>query len=78
MIMRAIYFILGTLILAGIAISARAQQIIIPDFGLDAAIRDALRKPTGPLTLTLLNGLASLVELNLTRNRLTSLSLHSQ
>jgi hypothetical protein len=48
--MRAINFVLATLILAGTAISARAQQITIPDAGLDAAIRDALRKPVGPLS----------------------------
>ena len=59
MILRAIFFIVGTLILAGVAISAGAQQITIPDPALDAAIRDALHKPIGPLTqqdlLTLTN-----------------------
>src|SRR5262245_45385862 len=30
--------------------SAKAQTVIVPDPGLNAAIRDALRKPAGPLT----------------------------
>jgi hypothetical protein len=30
--------------------SAHAQGVCIPDQGLDAAIREALQKPTGPLT----------------------------
>jgi internalin A len=30
--------------------SAHAQGVFIPDQGLDAAIREALQKPTGPLT----------------------------
>ena len=30
--------------------SATAQEVVIPDPGLDAAIREALQKPTGPLT----------------------------
>ncbi|HXJ60817.1 MAG TPA: leucine-rich repeat domain-containing protein [Verrucomicrobiae bacterium] len=42
-----------------ISFAALAQEVSIPDSGLDAAIRDALRKPTGPLTqqdmLTLTN-----------------------
>src|SRR4030095_14218724 len=70
MIIRAIYFILGTLILAGIAISARAQQITIPDQGLDAAIRDALRKPVEPLTQ---QDLLTLTNLNASKRSIFSL-----
>ena len=32
------------------SVAALGQEVSIPDSGLDAAIRDALRKPTGPLT----------------------------
>ena len=38
-----------------------AQEVNIPDPGLNAAIRDALQKPIGPLTET---GLLSLTALN--------------
>src|SRR5215813_14553080 len=32
------------------ALPLRAQGVVIPDPGLDAAIRDTLHKPTGPLS----------------------------
>jgi internalin A len=38
------------LALTGFVASSSAQEIIIPDPGLNAAIRDALQKPNGPLT----------------------------
>ncbi len=38
------------LVLTSFSISIRAQNISIPDPGLDAAIRAALQKPTGPLS----------------------------
>src|SRR6516164_4886668 len=38
------------LVLSCFVASALAQDVIIPDPGLDAAIRDALAKPVGPLT----------------------------
>ena len=48
--MRTIFSILATLIPIGIAVTARGQEVSIPDSGLNAAIRDALQKPSGPLT----------------------------
>src|ERR1043166_9472775 len=38
------------LILASLATTTLAQSVSIPDSGLNAAIRDALQIPTGPLT----------------------------
>ena len=52
-------FIFWILILACALNAARAQEVVIPDSGLDAAVRDALQKPSGLLTaqdfLTLTN-----------------------
>src|SRR5580765_859395 len=66
------------------ATSALAQEVTIPDSGLNAAIRDALNKPVGPLTeqdllgLTNLNAssrnISNIVGLDAARN-LVSLSL---
>jgi formylglycine-generating enzyme required for sulfatase activity len=42
--------VLTVLILAGSVVATRAQEVDIPDPGLNAAIRDALQKPSGPLT----------------------------
>src|SRR5262247_3633689 len=46
-------------ILIAVTLSAVAQEVSIPDPGLNAAVRDALHKPAGPLTqqdlLTLTN-----------------------
>src|SRR5262245_8028250 len=57
--MRIISYIVAALTLTGLALSARAQEVSFPDPGLNAAIRQALQKPTGPLTaqdlLTLTN-----------------------
>ena len=39
----------------------RAQEVPVPDAGLNAAIRDALQKPAGPLTM---QDLLSLTNLN--------------
>src|SRR6516162_7726403 len=58
------------LICAGLLISARAQQVSIPDPGLDAAIRAALQKPTGPLTE---QDLLSLTNLNASQRNASSL-----
>src|SRR6266496_2369041 len=56
---KTIFSILATLILTGFVVSTRAQEVSIPDPGLNAAIRAALQKPSGPLTeqdlLTLTN-----------------------
>src|SRR5437879_661642 len=47
---RTILSVLATLILTGFMVSAHAQEVSIPDAGLNAAIRAALQKPSGPLT----------------------------
>src|SRR5262245_3339736 len=58
--MRTILYLIVMLALTGI-FSAFAEEVTIPDPGLNAAIRETLNKPTGPLTqqdllaLTLLN-----------------------
>jgi formylglycine-generating enzyme required for sulfatase activity len=48
------------LVLANSAASLRAQEVVIPDPALAAAIREALIKPTGPLTIPDMLGLTSL------------------
>ena len=70
--------------LTGFATSAMAQEVTIPDSGLNAAIREALNKPVGPLTeqdllvLTNLNAssrnVSNIVGLDAARN-LVSLNL---
>jgi hypothetical protein len=55
-----IRFLLIALILIGHAAPTLAQEVSIPDLGLNAAIRTALQKPTGPLTETDLLGLINL------------------
>jgi formylglycine-generating enzyme required for sulfatase activity len=57
---RTIHQFIGMLALTGIITTALAQEVSIPDPGLDAAVRTALQKPTGPLTETDLLGLTSL------------------
>ena len=76
--------VLTALTLTGFATSALAQEVTIPDSGLNAAIRDALNKPVGPLNeqdllgLTNLNAssrnISNIVGLDAARN-LVSLSL---
>jgi hypothetical protein len=68
--MRAISQLGHVLICAGLLISARAQQVSIPDPGLNAAIRAALQKPTGPLTE---QDLLSLTNLNASQRNVSSL-----
>ncbi len=48
--MGTVSYIIATLILTGFMSSTFAQEVSIPDPGLNAAIREALQKPTGPLT----------------------------
>jgi len=81
---RTIFYIIPTLILTGLIVSTHAQEVSIPDPGLNAAIRAALQKPFGPLTeqdllnLTNLNArsrnVRSIVGLEAARN-LASLDL---
>src|SRR5215510_12132808 len=62
--------ILSTFLLTCLGISTLAQDVVIPDGGLDAAIRDALNKPTGPLTQ---QDLLTLTSLNATNRSIFSL-----
>jgi len=48
--MKTLSQILGLSLLISLMATAQAQEVSIPDLGLNAAIRDALQKPTGPLT----------------------------
>jgi formylglycine-generating enzyme required for sulfatase activity len=48
--MRSIVHSIRLLLLASLLTSALAQEVSIPDPGLNAAIRQALQKPAGPLT----------------------------
>ena len=68
--LRKIFSALAILILTGIAGSARAQQVIVVDPGLDAAIRDALQKPIGPLST---QDLLTLTNLNASDRSISSL-----
>ena len=43
-------FVLTLLVLASFVITPMAQEVQIPDPGLNAAIREALQQPNGPLT----------------------------
>jgi hypothetical protein len=45
--LRAIFSILATLIWTRLVFSVRAQEVLIPDPGLNAAIREALQNPAG-------------------------------
>src|SRR5262245_15853898 len=42
--------IFATVILTGFGVSTYAQDVSIPDPGLNAAVRETLQKPVGPLT----------------------------
>ena len=46
---RIVSCLVGVLLFAGFAVSTDAQ-VTIPDPGLNAAVREALQKPVGPLT----------------------------
>jgi internalin A len=59
------------LVLANFVVSIRAQEVTIPDPGLNAAIREALQKPTGPLTD---QDLLSLTDLDASRRNVSSLA----
>src|SRR5437667_11775559 len=66
---RTVFFLLGTLILSGFIASTRAQEVFVPDTGLNAAVRDALQKPSGPLTE---QDLFSLTNLNASGRNISS------
>ena len=67
---RTIFYIIPTLILSSFIVSAPAQEVSIPDPGLNAAIRDALQKPSGPLTE---QDLLSLTNLDASRRNVRSI-----
>ncbi len=69
--MRTISGIIPTLILTGFIVSTQAQEVSIPDPGLNAAIRAALQKPAGPLTE---QDLLSLTVLNASRREVSSIA----
>ncbi|HEV8542287.1 MAG TPA: hypothetical protein VGR78_07845, partial [Verrucomicrobiae bacterium] len=48
--MKTIFRVLRVLALGGFVASVGAQEVSIPDPGLNAAIREALAKPAQPLT----------------------------
>ena len=52
--------VLLALMLTGLVASIRAQEVSIPDPGLNAALRQALNKPVGPLTPQDMLGLTNL------------------
>ncbi|MCI0747380.1 MAG: SUMF1/EgtB/PvdO family nonheme iron enzyme [Verrucomicrobia subdivision 3 bacterium] len=63
--MRTTFPILAAVILTAFVLPTHAQDVSIPDPGLNAAVREALQKPAGPLTQ---QDLLSLTNLN-ARNR---------
>lgn len=63
--------VIALVILTGSLASARAQEVSIPDPGLDAAIRDVLQRPTGLLTE---QDLLSLTNLNAARRSVRSIA----
>src|SRR6185369_9741321 len=48
--MKTLLQILHALLLTSLMATARAQEVSIPDSRLNAAIREAMQKPSGPLT----------------------------
>src|SRR5439155_193590 len=62
--MKILSQILRLLVLTSLMATAQAQEVSIPDPGLNAAIRDALQKPAGPLTVQDLLSLTNLYARN--------------
>ena len=77
MSLRSIFSVSLAVILTGAVVSTRAQEVSVPDPGLNAAIREALQKPFGPLTEQDLVTLTNLTSLVLAGNQLTNLVLPS-
>jgi len=61
---------LSALLLGGFMASALAQEVLIPDAGLNAAIRAALQKPNGPLSE---QDLLSLSDLNASARNISNI-----
>jgi len=57
---RTLRHLIATLILTGFAASVLAQEVSIPDPNLNSVIREALQKPSGPLTQSDMLGLTNL------------------
>jgi formylglycine-generating enzyme required for sulfatase activity len=57
---RTLRHLSAVLILTGFAVSVLAQEVSIPDLNLNAAIRETLGKPAGPLTQPDMLGLTNL------------------
>jgi formylglycine-generating enzyme required for sulfatase activity len=57
---RILRHLIAAFTLAGLAVSTRPQEVSIPDPNLNAVVREALQKPTGPLTQQDMIGLAGL------------------
>src|SRR6266567_8486158 len=68
--LRTTFHLVWGLVLAGFIVSTHAQEVTIPDPGLNAAIRAALQKPFGPLTE---QDLLSLTNLNASRRNVSSI-----
>src|SRR5262245_37227333 len=71
--LRAISHVVLTLIWVGFSFASRAQQVSIPDSGLNSAIRTALAKPTGPLAVQDMLSLTNLDASNHSISNLTGL-----
>src|SRR3954464_15361219 len=69
--LRTIFYIVSALTLTAHLLPARAQEVVVPDSGLNAAIRDALHKPIGPLTQ---QDLLSLTDLNASGRNITNVA----
>jgi len=69
--MRTIYRVILLLVLTAFAASAPAQEVTIPDPGLNAAIRAALHKPFEPLSE---QDMLSLTNLNASRRSVSSIA----
>jgi internalin A len=59
--MKPIVHMVGALILASAINCVRADEVSVPDTGLNTAIREALQKPVGPLTAQDLLSLTNLI-----------------
>src|SRR6267154_1189145 len=68
--LKSVFHVVQVLFLASFLASALAQDVSIPDPGLNAAIREALGKPSGPLTV---QDLLSLTNLNARSRNVSSI-----
>ena len=67
---KTVRCLVPSLILAGFVASTHAHEVSVPDPGLNAAIREALQKPIGPLTD---QDLLSLTNLDASRRNVRSI-----